>query len=81
MAEQVIEGTWEEVVRRHDLRGSRVRVIVVDDAAACGEPADDGAAAEFRALAERWREENRVRSRRGRLPECVPSPSASRTRN
>ena len=32
MSQQVIEGMWEEVIQRHDLRGRRVRVIVVDDA-------------------------------------------------
>ncbi|HWE95238.1 MAG TPA: hypothetical protein VG269_14825 [Tepidisphaeraceae bacterium] len=31
MPEQVIEGTWEEVVQRHDLRGHRVKVIVIDE--------------------------------------------------
>ena len=32
MAEQVIEGTWEQVAERYDLRGRRVRVILTDDA-------------------------------------------------
>ena len=36
MAELVIEGTWEEVIQRHDLRGRRVRVIVVDEGARNG---------------------------------------------
>jgi hypothetical protein len=32
MAEQVIEGTWEQAAERYDLRGRRVRVILTDDA-------------------------------------------------
>jgi hypothetical protein len=31
MADRVIEGKWEDVVLRDDLRGHRVRVIVMDE--------------------------------------------------
>ena len=31
MAEQVIEATWEDLIRREDLRGRRLRVTVIDD--------------------------------------------------
>lgn len=33
MPDRVIEGKWEDVVLRDDLRGRRVRVIVMDEAA------------------------------------------------
>ena len=33
MPDRVIEGKWEDVVLREDLRGHRVRVIVMDEAA------------------------------------------------
>jgi hypothetical protein len=33
MADRVIEGKWEDVVLLDDLRGHRVRVIVMDDTA------------------------------------------------
>lgn len=31
MPERTIEGTWEDVVQRSDLRGRRVRVTVLDE--------------------------------------------------
>ncbi len=31
MSNRVIEGAWEDVVRRQDLQGHRVRVIVLDE--------------------------------------------------
>ena len=41
MAEQVIEGTWEDLVRRQDLRGRRLRVTVVDEGVPASTFADD----------------------------------------
>jgi hypothetical protein len=32
VAEQIIEATWEDLIRREDLRGRRLRVTVVDEA-------------------------------------------------
>jgi hypothetical protein len=32
MSAQIVEGSWEEVITRTDLRGHRVRVIVMDSA-------------------------------------------------
>jgi hypothetical protein len=37
MARRVIEGLWEDLVGRDDLRGHRVRVIVIDEYAADSE--------------------------------------------
>lgn len=37
MSSHVIEGKWEEVIQREDLRGRRVRVQVMDDAPAARE--------------------------------------------
>jgi hypothetical protein len=31
MDEYVLEGNWEDLIQREDLRGHRVRVIVLDD--------------------------------------------------
>lgn len=31
MDQQIIEGTWEEIVGRPELRGRRVRVIVMEE--------------------------------------------------
>jgi hypothetical protein len=31
MSNRIIEGPWEEIVQRDDLRGHRVRVVVVDE--------------------------------------------------
>jgi hypothetical protein len=31
MSERVIEGVWDDLVDREDLRGRRVRVTVIDD--------------------------------------------------
>ena len=32
MIDRIIEGSWEEIVAREDLRGHRVRVTVLDEA-------------------------------------------------
>lgn len=37
---QIIEGTWEELVRREDLRGRRLRVILLDNPTAPPASAD-----------------------------------------
>lgn len=31
MSNRIIEGAWEEIIQRDDLRGRRVRVVVVDE--------------------------------------------------
>jgi len=31
MSEQVIEGRWEELIQRQDLRGRRVRVVIIGE--------------------------------------------------
>jgi hypothetical protein len=41
VAGQVIEGTWDELVRREDLRGRRLRVIVVDEVESPDPKGDD----------------------------------------
>ncbi len=31
MADEMIQGDWDEVIKSHDLHGRRVRVIVIDE--------------------------------------------------
>ena len=31
MSDEIIEGNWDDVVARHDLRGRKVRVVVLDE--------------------------------------------------
>ena len=38
MPDEIIQGNWDELVNRHDLRGRKVRVIVLDQDQ---EPADN----------------------------------------
>ena len=59
MAEQIIEATWEDLIRREDLRGRRLRVTVVDEARSSHtEPAVNGENAWVVRLRE-WAESHR----------------------
>lgn len=35
---RIVEGQWDELIARHDLRGRRVRVVVLDDSGDDGNP-------------------------------------------
>ncbi len=41
MADQIIEGTWEDILRTQNLHGRRVRVIVMDNVEIAPAPDDD----------------------------------------
>ena len=60
MSERVIERVWDDLVRREDLRGRRVRVTVIDDATASSPEQASEAAETWAARLRAWARSHRA---------------------